>query len=544
MTNDVFESAAQVMGEIQIYDCTLRDGTQGEGFNLSLEDKLEIAKALDAFGMTYIEGGWPGSNPKDARFFEAMKDVKLERSKLAAFSFTRQKGFTVQTDPNLQILLAADTPVVTFVVKAWDKHVTQALGITLEQNLEAVDDTIRYFKSLGREVILDAELAFAGFRHNADYAHAVLETAVKAGADCLVLCDTLGDVMPEEVTARVQQSLKLGVPVGIHTHNDLEMAIANALVAVRAGATQVQGTVNGVGERTGNMNLISFIGLLQAKLGVHCVPDLSKLTELSRFVDARANRTPRNEQPLVGASAFAHKGGMHASAVNKDPSLYEHMNPEVVGNSRRVLMSDLAGRSNLVATAAEYGLVLDGKDPAVASAVTRLKELEDEGFSFEGADASVMMLLRAAKGEPEFFKPLVFRAHIDDFADFGTEAEASVQVLVGDTREHASALGDGPVNALDKALRIALERHYPSIAQVELTDYKMRVLEGSRGTGSRVRVLIEFSDGRSRWTTVGAGVNSIKASFIALVDGLCFKLAQDGVQAKTMLEPPEHVAQV
>ena len=400
MTNDVLRSAAQVMGDIQIYDCTLRDGTQGEGFNLSLEDKLEIAKALDAFGMTYIEGGWPGSNPKDARFFEAMKSVKLEHSRLAAFSFTRQKGFTVLSDPNLQILLAADTPVVTFVVKAWDKHVTDALGITLEQNLEAVDDTVRYFKSLGREVILDAELAFAGFRHNADYAHAVLETAVKAGADCLVLCDTLGDVMPEEVEARVHQSLKLGVRVGIHTHNDLEMAIANALVAVRAGATQVQGTVNGVGERTGNMNLISFVGLLQAKLGVHLVPNLSKLTELSRFVDARANRTPRNEQPLVGASAFAHKGGMHASAVNKDPSLYEHMNPEIVGNSRRVLMSDLAGRSNLVATAAEYGLHLDGKDPAVGSAVLRLKELEDEGFSFEGADASVMMPV--AEHEPHF----------------------------------------------------------------------------------------------------------------------------------------------
>ena len=514
---------------LQIYDTTLRDGTQGEGFNLSLEDKLAIAKALDDFGVQYIEGGWPGSNPKDARFFDAMKAVNLKNARLAAFSFTKQKGFSVETDPNLRILLEAETPVVTFVVKAWDKHVTHALGITLEQNLEAVDETIRYFKSLGREIILDAELYFAGHRGNPGYAQAVLETAVKAGADCLVLCDTLGDVMPEEVEERVKAVLKLGVPVGIHTHNDMEMAISNALVAVRAGATQVQGTVNGVGERTGNMNMISFLALAQAKLGYDCVPDIGRLTELSRFVDARANRTPRNEQPFVGTSAFAHKGGMHASAVSRDPTLYEHMDPSVIGNHRRVLVSDMAGRSNLVATAAQYGIQLEGKDPAVTQAMTRLKELEDEGFAFEGADASVMMLLRAARGEPEFFKVSVFRAQIDSFADFDTEAEASVQVFVGDAREHAAALGDGPVNALDKALRMALERHYPSLKQVELLDYKLRVLEGERGTAANTRVLITFGDGREQWTTVGAGVNSIKASFIALVDGLSFKLAQDGV---------------
>ena len=389
---------------LQIYDCTLRDGTQGEGFNLSLEDKLAIAQALDAFGVKYIEGGWPGSNPKDARFFEAMKDVPLKNAKLAAFSFTRQKGFTLENDPNLKILLEAGTPVVTFVAKAWDRHVTEALGITLEQNLEAIGDTITYFKSLGREIVFDAELYFAGHRGNPEYAQAVLETAVNAGADCLVLCDTLGDVMPEEVEERVKAVLQLGVPVGIHTHNDMEMAIGNALVAVRAGATQIQGTVNGVGERTGNMNLISFIALAQAKLGYDCVPGVAKLTELSRFVDARANRTPRNEQPFVGASAFAHKGGMHASAVGRDPSLYEHMEPGTVGNSRRVLISDLAGRSNLVATAATYGIQLEGKDPAVTQAMMRLKQLEDEGFTFEGADASVMMLLRVARGEPEFFK--------------------------------------------------------------------------------------------------------------------------------------------
>jgi 2-isopropylmalate synthase len=365
----------------------------------------------------------------------------------------------------------------------------------------------------------------------------VLETAVKAGATTLVLCDTLGDVMPEEVEARVRAVAKLGVQVGIHTHNDMEMAISNALVAVRAGATHIQGTVNGVGERTGNMNMISFIALLQAKLGYDCVPDVSKLTELSRFVDARANRTPRNEQPFVGSSSFAHKGGMHASAVNRDPTLYEHMDPGVVGNSRRVLVSDMAGRSNLVATAAQYGIQLEGKDPAVTQAMTRLKELEDEGFTFEGADASVMMLLRQAKGEPEFFKVSVFRAQIDDFANFDTEAEASVQVFVGEAREHAAALGDGPVNALDKALRMALERHYPTLREVELLDYKMRVLEGSHGTAARVRVLITFGDGKTKWTTVGAGVNSIKASFIALCDGLSFKLVKDGIRVLESLEP-------
>jgi 2-isopropylmalate synthase len=522
---------------LSIYDTTLRDGTQGEGFNLSLEDKLEIARALDRFGVAYIEGGWPGSNPKDARFFEAMKSVKLEHAKLAAFSFTRQKGYTCQDDPILQTLVAAETPVVTLVAKTWDRHVTHALGIPLEANLEMIFDTVEFLKKLGREVIFDAELAFAGFRDNPEYAMSVLETAVRAGSDCLVLCDTLGDVLPEEVEALVRETLKLGVPVGIHTHNDMEMAIANALVAVRAGARHVQGTVNGVGERTGNMNMVSFIALLQAKLGANCVPDVSKLTELSRFVDARANRTPRNEQPFVGASAFAHKGGMHASAVNRDPSLYEHMEPSLIGNSRRILVSDLAGRSNLVATAAQYGIQLDGKDPAVAQAIARLKELEDEGFTFEGADASVMMLLRAAKGEPEFFNVSVFRAQIDSFADFDTEAEASVQVWVGVAREHAAALGDGPVNALDKALRIALERHYPMLGQVELLDYRMRVLEGSHGTAARVRVLITFGDGKEQWTTVGAGVNSIKASFIALTDGLGFKLVRDGVM------PPASVSE-
>lgn len=514
---------------LSIYDTTLRDGTQGEGFNLSLEDKLEIARALDRFGVAYIEGGWPGSNPKDARFFEAMKLVKLERARLAAFSFTRQKGFTCENDPILQTLVAAETPVVTLVAKTWDRHVTHALGIPLEANLEMIADTVAYLKKLGREVIFDAELAFVGFRDNPEYAMSVLETAVGAGADCLVLCDTLGDVLPEEVESIVEQTLKLGVEVGIHTHNDMEMAIANALVAVRAGARHVQGTVNGVGERTGNMNMVSFIALAQAKLGAVCVPDVSHLTELSRFVDARANRTPRNEQPFVGASAFAHKGGMHASAVNRDPSLYEHMEPTLIGNSRRILMSDLAGRSNLVASAAQYGIKLDGKDPAVAQAIARLKELEDEGFTFEGADASVMMLLRAAKGEPEFFNVSVFRAQIDSFADFDTEAEASVQVWVGETREHAAALGDGPVNALDKALRVALERHYPSLKEVQLLDYRMRVLEGSHGTAARVRVLITFGDGKEQWTTVGAGVNSIKASFIALTDGLGFKLVRDGI---------------
>ncbi|MEY4531478.1 MAG: hypothetical protein RLZZ156_2199, partial [Deinococcota bacterium] len=315
-----------------------------------------------------------------------------------------------------------------------------------------------------------------------------------------------------------------------HTHNDLEMAVANALVAVRHGATQVQGTINGVGERVGNMNLITFIGLMQAKLGVACIPDLSKLTEISRFVDARANRTPQNNQALVGASAFAHKGGMHASAVAKDPSLYEHMNPESLGNHRRILMSDLSGRSNLVATAKQYGIELSGKDPAVAQAVVKLKELEDEGFTFEGADASVLMLLRQARGQPEFFKVSVFRAQIDSFAEFDTEAEASVQVFVGETREHAAALGDGPVNALDKALRATLERHYPTLREVELLDYKIRVLEGSQGTAARVRVLITFGDGQNQWTTVGAGVNSIKASFIALCDGLSFKLVQDKIE--------------
>jgi 2-isopropylmalate synthase len=515
---------------IALYDCTLRDGTQGEGFNLMLEDKIAIAQALDGFGMHYIEGGWPGSNPKDARFFEAMKRVPLRHARLAAFSFTRQSGIRhCEDDPNLRQLTEAETPVITLVAKTWDRHATEALGVSLEENLKMIADTIDYYKALGREVVFDAELAFVGFRHNPRYAREVLATAAGAGADCLVLCDTLGDVMPQEVEALTQEALKFSKNVGIHTHNDLEMAISNALVALRAGANQVQGTVNGVGERTGNMNIITLIGILQGKLGLDCVPELGKLTELSRFVDARANRTPHTHQPLVGASAFAHKGGMHASAVGKDPSLYEHMEPSVVGNSRRVLMSDLAGRSNLVATAAQYGLKLSGKDPAVATAVAKLKALEDAGFTFEGADASVLMLLRQARGEAPYWQTRVFRAHVDGFAGQDSQAEASVQVDVGAVAEHAAALGDGPVNALDRALRKALEPHYPSLREVELLDYKMRVLEGSHGTAAHVRVLIEFGDGHSRWLTVGAGSNSIQASFIALSDGLAFKLMRDGV---------------
>jgi 2-isopropylmalate synthase len=516
---------------IEVYDTTLRDGTQGEGFNLSLEDKLAVAAALDSFGVAFIEGGWPGSNPKDARFFDEMKGRPLARARLAAFGSTRRRDLAASDDPNLNALLASGAPVVTVFGKTWGRHAIEALGATLEENLEMVRDSVSLLKGEGRFVIFDAEHAFDGFRADAAYARQVLEAAVAGGADRVVVCDTNGGTLPQEIAQRVSETIAwCPVPVGIHAHNDCELAVANSIAAVQAGARHVQGTINGVGERTGNANLVSVIGVLQTKLGLACVQDLPRLTELSRFIDSRANRTPRQEQPFVGASAFAHKGGVHVSAVNKSPSLYEHLDPETVGNTRRVLVSDLAGRANIVAQAAEYGIGLDGRDPAVARAIDKLKSLEDLGFAFEGADASVQMLLRASRGEPDYFTTESFRVHADL-----AYSEASVQVRVGEHLEHAASLGDGPVSALDRALRLALERHYPTLRDVELLDYKVRVLEGSHGTSARVRVLIESGDGRNRWGSVGASTNILKASFMALVDSLGFKLVRDGIK------PPHEV---
>lgn len=517
---------------VEIYDTTLRDGTQGEGFSLTLEDKLAVARALDRFGADFVEGGWPGSNPKDARLFAALRAVPLERARLAAFGSTRRPGVKATDDPNLLALIDSGAPTATIFGKAWTRHVTVALNCSLEENLAMVRESVALLVGEGRAVIFDAEHALDGFRADEAYTRAVLEAAVEGGASRLVLCDTNGGSLPHDVERRVAETVAWSpVPVGIHAHNDCELGVANSVAAVRAGAAHVQGTVNGVGERVGNANLVSVVGILSAKLGRPQPQRLEELTALSRLVDARANRTPRADQPLVGASAFAHKGGVHVSAVLRDPGLYEHLEPARVGNSRRVLVSDLAGRANLVAQAAAYGLALDGRDPAVVRAVEKLKALEDLGFAFEGADASVQMLLRGARGEPPFFETETFRVHSDL-----DRSEASVLLRVGPHEEHAAALGDGPVSALDRALRLALARHYPSLAEVELLDYKVRVLEGSHGTSARVRVLLESGDPSGRWGSVGASTNILKASYMALVDALAFKLVRDRLTAPARFE--------
>ena len=512
---------------IEIYDTTLRDGTQGTGFSLTSDDKVAVAKRLDAFGVDVIEGGWPGSNPKDAAFFELMKGVKLVHARLAAFGMTRRKGGVAGTDANLNALLDADTPVVTLVGKSWTLHVTEALGATLDENLAMIRDSVAYLHAHGREVFYDAEHFFDGYRADADYALTTLRAAAEAGATRLVLCDTNGGSLPgyvAEVTARVCAAFS--VTVGIHTHNDAELAVANALVGVQAGARQVQGTINGYGERAGNTNLISVIPALTLKLGYAQPQDLTQLRELSRYVDERANMQPDIRAPYVGDAAFAHKGGMHVSAVNKNPETYEHIPPEWVGNSRQVLLSDLAGRANVLAKLA------GGAPEEVGAVVERLKELEHRGYAFEGAEASFQLMSQKVRGHYRpYFTLHGYKVAIDKRdGDGAPRCEATIQLEVAGRFEHTAATGDGPVNALDRALHKALGRFYPALYDLTLTDYKVRVLSGSEtGTASVVRVQLETTDGLSTWGTVGASTDIIDASYSALIDAIEFKLYKDRV---------------
>jgi 2-isopropylmalate synthase len=515
---------------IEIYDTTLRDGTQGQDFSLTSADKVAIARRLDTFGMDFIEGGWPGSNPKDARFFALMKEVPLARAKLAAFGATRRKGIACEDDPSLSALVEARTPVVTIFGKSWDLHVREALGASPEENLRMIADTVAYFKAQGKLVVYDAEHYFDGYRADPRYALETLGAAAAAGADRLVLCDTNGGSLPGFVAERVAEACaRFPVPIGIHSHNDAELAVANALSAVEAGARHVQGTVNGYGERCGNANLISLIPLLTLKLALPQAQNLSSLRELSRYVDERANLSPNIRAPFVGDAAFAHKGGVHVSAVNKNPETYEHIPPEAVGNRRRILLSDLSGRANLVAKAAEYG---DGQDGDAASVLARLKELEHRGYAFEGAEASFQLMKRKVAGRYQaYFVLHGYRVSIDKRdQDNEPVCEATVRVEVGGVLEHTAAAGQGPVNALDCALAKALGRFYPSINDLKLTDYKVRVLSGPEtGTASVVRVQVEMTDGVNAWSTVGASTNIIDASYEALIDAVEYKLMQDGV---------------
>ena len=517
---------------IKIYDTTLRDGTQGEGVSFSMEDKVRLASRLDALGIHYIEGGWPGSNPKDLRFFARMQDVTLKHAKLAAFSMTRRVGGTAASDANMQALITAGAPVATIVGKAWDFHVAQALGTTLEENLAMVRDTIAFLRPKMDEVLFDAEHFFDGFRANRDYALATLRAAESAGAHWLVLCDTNGGTLTADLV-EILRVVKAAVaaPLGIHVHNDAECAVANSLAAVAEGVTQVQGTMNGFGERCGNANLVSIIPSVVLKMGIDCIPEahLRELRDVSRFVSELANRKPWDAQPYVGDSAFAHKGGMHVSAVLKHPETYEHINPERVGNHRRVLVSELAGRSNIVWKAREFGIDIDQDTPDSRRILERLKQLEDEGFQFEGAEASFELLMERAVGRHRpYFDLDAYRVIVEEQSgDDEPVAEATVRVKVKGILEHTAAAGNGPVNALDHALRKALEQFYPNLKEMRLLDYKVRILDESKGTAAKTRVLITSGDTRETWGTVGVADNIIEASWLALVDSVEYKLRAD-----------------
>ncbi|QSR83808.1 citramalate synthase [Methylacidimicrobium sp. B4] len=512
-------------GVVTIYDTTLRDGAQGENVHFSLPDKLRIVQKLDELGISYIEGGWPGSNPKDLAFFQEVSRLPLRASRIVAFGSTRRAGISVEQDPQIRMLLDAGTGSVAVFGKTWLLHVREILRATPAENLAMIRDTVAFFKARGKEVIYDAEHAFDGYREDPDYALECLAAASEAGADWVVLCDTNGGSLPERIaqlTALARQ--KVGSRVGIHTHNDSELAVANALAAVQAGATQVQGTVNGYGERTGNCNLISTIANLEIKLGRSALPPggLSRLQELSRFVDETANLAPNPRAPFVGRCAFAHKGGTHVNAIGKLFRSYEHIEPEAVGNRRRVLVGELSGRSNIAIKARELGLALREDDARTGAALQQIKEMEGKGYEFEAADASFELLLRRRLlPYPPFFQLVEYHVSIRHFPAKEYEvSEATVKLSVRGEAVYTVAEGDGPIHALDRALRGGLERFYPDLARVGLRDYKVRILGPVGGTGAVTRVLVESSDGMTSWTTVGVSTNIVEASWEALVDSI------------------------
>ena len=517
------------MSLVKLYDTTLRDGTQSEDISFLLEDKIRIAHRLDEAGIHYIEGGWPGSNPKDVAFFKDIKKEKLSQAKIAAFGSTRRAKVTPDKDQNIRTLVQAEPDVITIFGKTWDFHVREALRISLEENLELIQDSLEYLKARAPEVFYDAEHFFDGYRANPAYAIKTLQAAEAAGVDCIVLCDTNGGTMPFEVVEIIRAVKKqIKTPLGIHTHNDGDCAVANSLHAVNEGIVQVQGTINGFGERCGNANLCSIIPALKLKMKHDCISEeqLRKLRDLSRYVYELANLSPNKHQPYVGNSAFAHKGGVHVSAIQRHPETYEHIRPELVGNTTRVLISDLSGRSNILAKAEEFQINLDSKDPVTLDILDNIKEMENRGYQFEGAEASFELLMKRALGtHRKFFSVVGFRV-IDEkrHEDQKPISEATIMVRVGGKMEHTAAEGNGPVNALDNAIRKALEKFYPRLKDVKLLDYKVRVLPAGQGTASAIRVLIESGDKESRWGTVGVSDNIIDASYQALIDSIEYKL--------------------
>jgi 2-isopropylmalate synthase len=513
--------------DIQIYDTTLRDGSQGEGINFSVTDKLRIAERLDAFGVYAVEGGWPGSNPRDIEFFAQARRRRFKQARLAAFGSTRRRGVAVEDDEQVRLLLDAETPIVTVVGKTWLLHVHEVLRVKPDENLAMIADTIRYLKDHGRTVVYDAEHSFDGCKDAPDYALATWQAAEKAGADCVCLCETNGGCIPSEV-ARITALARsrLTVPLGIHTHNDAGLGVANAIAALDAGATHVQGTINGYGERTGNCNLTSIIPIVAFKLGKTGVPtaSLPKLRDLSQFVDEIANLRHDPRQPWVGATAFAHKGGIHVSAIDRVARSYEHIDPTAVGNVRRVLVSDLSGRVNVLLKARELGFDLKPDTAELKSILSQIKELENRGYEYEAAEASLALLI--ARNLEHRERPFAVNAYHVSMRRDGPEniCEATIKVRVGERDAHTVADGDGPVNALDAALRLALARFFPRLKKVQLTDYKVRILDSATGTAARTRVLIESGDGKGNWGTVGVSENIIEASLQALVDSMEYAL--------------------
>ncbi|WP_270170140.1 citramalate synthase [Paenibacillus sp. SYP-B4298] len=529
--------------QISIFDTTLRDGTQGEGISLSADDKLKIAQKLDSLGVHYIEGGNPGSNSKDIEFFKRVQSLKLN-AKITAFGSTRRKNSVAEHDSSLLRIVESGVPAATLVGKSWDFHVHTALQTTLEENLAMIADSFAFLKRSGLEAIYDAEHFFDGYKHNPEYALAALRSAHEAGADWIVLCDTNGGTLPSEVheiVSRVRE--ELGAPIGIHTHNDCELAVANSLAAVNAGATQVQGTINGYGERCGNANLCSIIPNLQLKMNYDCIraEQLGQLTNVARYISEIANVHMPVNQAYVGNAAFAHKGGIHVSAIMKDSKTYEHIAPELVGNKQRILVSELAGQSNIISKAQELGLDIHANNEKTKDIIDQIKELEHQGYQFEGADASLELLLREAFGEG---KKVFTTESIKLLVEKGNGqllSEAIVKINVDGETVYTAAEGNGPVNALDNALRKALVRFYPSIMNVHLSDYKVRVIDENDATSAKVRVLIESTDFNNTWSTVGVSSNIVEASWQALVDSIRYALLNS---AKVASNDPEHREQL
>jgi len=520
--------------DVLIYDTTLRDGTQGEQINFSAEEKIRIAKRLDDLSFHYIEGGWPGSNPKDMRFFELAKTTKFRHARLTAFGSTRKANMRPENCPNLLALLQACTPACAIVGKSWDLHVTDILCISLAENLAMIHDTIEFLKNKNKEVIFDAEHLFDGFKNTPAYASEVVRTAANAGADMICLCDTNGGTLPHDIVAVIEQ-IKRFVPsekLGIHTHNDAGLAVANSIAAVHAGVKMVQGTINGYGERCGNADLIAIIGNLQLKMMKHCLPTASirQMTNLSYFMSDIANIPPLNARPFVGRSAFAHKGGLHVNAISKKSIAYEHINPEMIGNERRVLVSDLAGRSNIEYKAKELGIDLGDSEVNSRKIVREIKKLENEGYQFDAADGSLALLIKKITGE--FKEPFNLESYHVINTKTGDDppiSKAMIKIFVGDDEEITADEGNGPVNALDYALRKALTKFYPQINQMHLVDFKVRVVEGKDGTAAKVRVLLDSRDDDEIWSTIGVSTNVIEASWHALVDSFQYKLSKERI---------------